>query len=86
MATTKKAIQWVDWGHGNFGAEAAAEAYFHKPSASLTSAEAARLAAILPDPDVWSATHPSPYVASRAKIIVARSAEVARDRLDFCVR
>ena len=86
MATVKKAMQRVDLGNGNFGAEAAAEAYFHKPAASLTSAEAARLAAILPDPDIWSAAHPGPYVASRAKTIVALSAEVARDGLDLCVR
>ena len=86
MATVKKAMQRVDTGRGNFGAEAAAESYFHKPASSLTPIEAARLAAILPDPDVWSAAHPDRYVASRAKTIVALSAEVARDGLDYCVR
>ena len=86
MATVKKAMQRVDLGNGNFGAEAAAESYFHKPARSLTPIEAARLAAILPDPDVWSAARPGPYVASRAKAIVALSAEVARDGLDYCVR
>jgi len=79
-------MQRVYWGKGNFGAEAASEAYFRKPAKSLTLAEAARLAAILPDPDIWSAIRPSSYVASRAKTIVARSAEVARDGLDICVR
>jgi|SRR5665213_2187161 len=79
-------LNLVDWGKGNFGAEAASEAYFHKPARSLTLADAARLAAILPDPDVWNAERPGPYVASRTKTIVARSAEVARDGLDVCVR
>ena len=79
-------LNLVDLGNGNFGAEAAAESYFHKSARSLTPIEAARLAAILPDPDVWNAERPSPYVASRAKTIVALSAQVGRDGLDFCVR
>ncbi len=55
-------LNLVDWGHGNFGAEAAAQAYFHKPAAGLNAREAALLAAVLPDPDHWSAARPGPYV------------------------
>lgn len=79
-------LNLVDWGHGNFGAEAAAEAYFHKPASALNAYEAARLAAILPDPDSWSAARPGPYVASRTDTLMFRMAEVARDGLDSCVR
>jgi monofunctional biosynthetic peptidoglycan transglycosylase len=79
-------MQRVYLGNENFRAEAAAESYFHKRARSLTPIEAARLAAILPDPDVWSAARPGPYVTSRAKTIVALSAQVARDGLDVCVR
>lgn len=76
----------VDWGHGNFGAEAAAREYFHKSASALTSSQAARLAAILPDPDQWKAAHPGPYVASRSITLQARMVEVTRDSLDVCVR
>ena len=79
-------LNLVDWGHGNFGAEAAARAYFGKSAAALDASEAARLAAILPDPDSWSAARPGPYVASRSDTLIFRMAQVARDGLDRCVR
>ena len=40
----------VEWGRGVFGAEAAAQHYFRKPAAQLTTLEAARLAVMLPRP------------------------------------
>jgi monofunctional biosynthetic peptidoglycan transglycosylase len=79
-------LNLVDWGHGNFGAEAAARAYFGTDAANLSRAQAARLAAILPDPDEWNAARPGPYVASRTGTIISRMAEVTRDGLDYCVR
>lgn len=75
----------VDWGHGNFGAEAAARSYFHRSATALSTRQAARLAAILPDPDEWRASRPGPYVARRASLIVSRIGEVRRDRLDSCL-
>jgi monofunctional biosynthetic peptidoglycan transglycosylase len=79
-------LNLVDWGHGNFGAQAAAKAYFHTTAARLTKAQAARLAAILPDPDKWSAAAPGPYVAGRARTLIGQASVVTRDGLDFCVR
>lgn len=79
-------LNLVDWGHGNFGAEAAAQAYFHRSAAALTVLQASRLAAILPDPDDWRAVHPGPYVARRTLILRSRIAQVPRDGLDRCVR
>jgi len=76
----------VDWGHGNFGAEAASRAYFHRSATTLSTRQAARLAAILPDPDEWRAAKPGPYVAQRAASIVRRIGEVRRDHLDSCIR
>jgi monofunctional biosynthetic peptidoglycan transglycosylase len=76
----------VDFGHGNYGAEAASRMYFGKPASALTVSQAARLAAILPDPDKWKAVKPGPYVAGRTGSIVARMGEVRRDGLDFCVK
>jgi monofunctional biosynthetic peptidoglycan transglycosylase len=79
-------LNLVDWGHGNFGAQAASRAYFGKDAAQLSASEAARLAAVLPDPNSWSAARPGPYVAARSDTLIIRMAEVARDRLDACVR
>jgi len=79
-------LNLVDWGKGNFGAEAASEAYFHTSAERLTPNQAARLAAILPDPSKWNAAAPGPYVAGRARVLLGQAAVVTRDGLDFCVR
>ncbi|WP_167085169.1 monofunctional biosynthetic peptidoglycan transglycosylase [Rhizomicrobium palustre] len=76
-------LNLVDWGHGNYGAEAAAQAYFHKSAAKLTASEAARLASILPNPDKWKAQKAGKARMSRA---MAREHEASRDDLDRCVR
>jgi monofunctional biosynthetic peptidoglycan transglycosylase len=62
----------VEWGHGVYGAEAAARTHFGKPAASLTRREAALLAAILPNPRRWSAGQPTAYIRARAATIEAR--------------
>jgi monofunctional biosynthetic peptidoglycan transglycosylase len=82
----KKAMQRVDWGNGNFGAEAAAQAYFLTSAARLTPSQTARLAAVLPDPSKWSAAAPGPYVAERARVLLGQAAVVVRDGLDSCIR
>jgi monofunctional glycosyltransferase len=79
-------LNLVDWGDGIFGAEAAANAYFGTDAGSLDSAEAARLAAILPNPHKWKAAHPGRYVRRRASNLQGRSAMVMRDGLNFCVK
>ena len=79
-------LNLVDWGHGNFGAEAAARAYFHTDAAHLSRNQAARLAAILPDPDKWSAARPGPYVSERSETLIGRAHDVSRDALNFCVK
>ena len=79
-------LNLVDWGHGNFGAEAAARAYFDIGASRLTRNQAARLAAVLPDPDKWNAAKPGPYVAERTQTLIARAGDVSRDNLDFCVK
>lgn len=67
----------VEWGPGIYGAEAAAQYHFHKPAGALTADEAARLAAVLPDPLAWSASRPSSYVAGRATAIRAQMPDVS---------
>lgn len=79
-------LNLVDWGDGIFGAEAAANAYFGTDAASLDNAQAARLAAILPNPHKWKAAHPGRYVRRRTGLLQSRSAMVTRDGLNFCVK
>jgi monofunctional biosynthetic peptidoglycan transglycosylase len=59
----------AEFGRGVYGAEAAAQAFFHKPAARLTRAEAARLAAVLPNPKQRRADAPSRYVLRRQQEI-----------------
>jgi monofunctional biosynthetic peptidoglycan transglycosylase len=79
-------LNLVDWGDGIFGAEAAANAYFGTDAGSLNEAQAARLAAILPNPHKWKAAHPGRYVRRRTGLLQGRSAMVTRDGLNFCVK
>ncbi|MBB3103435.1 monofunctional biosynthetic peptidoglycan transglycosylase [Azomonas macrocytogenes] len=56
----------VEWDVGIFGAQAAARHHFSVDASALSSRQASLLAAVLPNPRVWSAGHPSTYVNSRA--------------------
>jgi monofunctional glycosyltransferase len=62
----------AEFGHGIFGAEAAAQRYFHKPASRLTRADAAVLAAVLPNPERYSAVAPSRYVQQRREWILGQ--------------
>jgi len=62
----------VEWGEGVFGAEAAAQHYFRKPAAKLSTYEAARLAVMLPRPKYFEKLPNSSYVAGRARVIANR--------------
>lgn len=53
-----------------FGAEAAAQRFFRKPAARLTRAEAALLAAVLPNPKRYAVDKPSRFVARRQQRIL----------------
>ena len=76
----------VDWGHGNFGAEAASKNYFGVSAAELNQAQAARLAAVLPNPDRLKADRPGRYVRRRTGTLVSRQHQVVRDALDWCLK
>jgi len=62
-------VNVAEMGKNTFGAEASAQRIFKKPAKNLTRAEAARLAAVLPSPNKWSAAKPGPYVARRTAVI-----------------
>lgn len=59
----------AEWGDGIFGIEAAARHYYHKSAKNLTGREAARLAAVLPNPIKYNPTGSQKYVKNRARII-----------------
>ena len=69
----------AEWGDGIFGAEAAARRHFDKPAARLSRTEAARLAAVLPNPRRWSAGQPTAYIQRRTGTIDRRSDQVGAE-------
>lgn len=75
----------AEWGDGLFGAEAAAQARFGKSAADLSQLEAARLAAVLPSPNKWSADKPGPYVRKRTGSIMSRMRVLANEGYAACV-
>ncbi|MCV4273158.1 monofunctional biosynthetic peptidoglycan transglycosylase [Pseudomonas capsici] len=56
----------VEWDEGVFGAQAAAQHHFGINASALSMQQASYLAAVLPNPRQWSASHPSSYVSRRA--------------------
>jgi monofunctional biosynthetic peptidoglycan transglycosylase len=66
----------VEWGEGVFGAEAAAQHYFRVGASGLGTAQAARLAVMLPAPKRFEKRPGSAYVIGRAGTVGARMAAV----------
>ena len=62
----------AEFGHGIYGAQAAAEHFFHKDASRLTRSDAAVLAAVLPNPQHYSAAAPSRYVQQRREWILGQ--------------
>ncbi len=62
----------AEFGYGTYGAEAAAQRFFHKPAARLTRSDAALLAAVLPSPEHYSVAAPSAYMQKRREQILTQ--------------
>ncbi len=62
----------AEFGYGTYGAEAAAQRFFHKPASRLTRSDAAVLAAVLPNPQHYRASAPSRYVDQRRDWILSQ--------------
>lgn len=60
----------AEFGPGIYGVAAAGEAFFHEEPWQLTRRQAARLAAVLPNPKKLRADRPSPYVKRRTDQIL----------------
>ncbi|MGL6042975.1 MAG: monofunctional biosynthetic peptidoglycan transglycosylase [Sandaracinobacteroides sp.] len=75
----------AEFGRGVFGVEAASRHYFNKPASKLSRQEAARLAAILPQPIKRDAASPGRYTQRYANRIAGRTRVVANEGLDACL-
>lgn len=71
----------AEMGDGIYGAQAASQTFFKKEARNLTAREAATLAAVLPNPRVYSAANPSSYVIKRRNWIMRQMAHLGS--LDF---
>jgi monofunctional biosynthetic peptidoglycan transglycosylase len=69
----------AELGPGIYGVPAASRAYFGKSAAELTDAEAALLAAVLPNPIALHADRPSDYVRGRQQWIYGNMQRLRRE-------
>ncbi|WP_197715425.1 monofunctional biosynthetic peptidoglycan transglycosylase [Aquitalea magnusonii] len=64
----------IEWGNGVFGAEAAARYYFHTSAARLSAGQAAKLAAMVPNPRYYDEHRNAPGLMKKTRIIQRRMA------------
>ena len=62
-----------------YGAEAGAEFHFKRHASQLSPQQAAQMAAVLPNPTRWSASHPSGYIVRRAGRILRQMHGIPSD-------
>ncbi len=62
----------IEWGDGIYGAEAAAQTYFHKPASALSANEAAFLSAMIPNPRTVFNPKVNPRRVARRQRIIQR--------------
>ena len=64
----------IEWGNGVFGAEAAIRYYYGVSASSVTAEQAARLAAMVPDPRYYDRNRNTPWLLRKTDIILSRMA------------
>lgn len=74
----------AEFGEGVFGVQAAAQHYFGVDARDLTATQAARLAAVLPDPKGRDAAKPSDFVRKRTRAIISGAETIAADGRAGC--
>lgn len=62
----------IEWGNGVFGAEAASRYYFRKSAVQLQPDEAARLAAMVPNPRFYDKNRNTPWLHKKTQLILTR--------------
>ncbi len=66
----------IEWGDGIYGADAAAQAYFHKSAAALGPSEAALMAGAIINPRLLNPLTPTRRLNRRQQIILRRMGEI----------
>ena len=74
----------AEFDEGVFGVQAAARHYFGVEAKDLSALQAARLAAVLPDPKGRSASKPSNFVRNRTRSIMSGAETIAADGRAAC--
>jgi monofunctional biosynthetic peptidoglycan transglycosylase len=74
----------AEFDEGVFGVQAAAQHHFGVDAKDLTALQAARLAAVLPDPKGRDAANPSSFVRSRTRAIISGAETIAADGRSAC--
>lgn len=64
----------IEWGNGVFGAEAAIRYYYGVSASSVTPEQAARLAAMVPNPRFYDRHRNTPWLLKKTDIILSRMA------------
>jgi monofunctional biosynthetic peptidoglycan transglycosylase len=62
----------IEWGNGVFGAEAAARHYYHVSASQLSAEQAAKLAAMVPNPRYYDRHRDAPGMLRKTEIIISR--------------
>ena len=74
----------AEFDEGVFGVQAAAQHYFGVDARNLSALQAARLAAVLPDPKGRSASKPTDFVRKRTRQIISGAETIAADGRAAC--
>lgn len=77
-------LNTAEFAEGVFGVQAAAQHHFGVDAVDLTATQAARLAAVLPDPQGRDAGNPSSFVRKRTRAIIAGAETIAVDGRADC--
>jgi monofunctional biosynthetic peptidoglycan transglycosylase len=62
----------IEWGDGVYGAEAASRHYFGTSASGVGPAQAARLAAMVPNPRYYDRVRSTPWLERKTQLILAR--------------
>lgn len=62
----------IEWGNGVFGAEAATRYYYGVSASSLSAEQAARLAAMIPNPRFYDLNRNTPWLLKKTGVILRR--------------
>lgn len=74
----------AEFDEGVFGVQAAAQHHFDVDAKELSALQAARLAAVLPDPKGRSASNPTSFVRSRTRSIMSGAETIRADGRSAC--